>query len=438
MKGMTDGPTITVSEEFLKGMERKVEDLKTLMEVSAIISSTLDFNELITLVMEKAKNIMEAEGCSILLYNAETNKLEFEVAICGEESTCDILKKTVTLDIGEGIAGWVAENMQPLIICDVKQDPRFCGDADSQTGFQTRSMIAVPLIGRSGLIGVAEVLNPKKKECFFEYDSEIFQALCRQVSIAIENSLFHRESIQRERHKQEMDLASVLQRSFLPESPVMQKDDLHVSAVNISAAKVGGDLYDFVVTADDKAGVLIGDVSGKGISGALYMAKVISDFRNIALVSSSPPKVLGRLNSVLSSSPRGMFLTAIYMVVDTVTGAFTISAAGHPPFIWITGGEVKVMSVQSGPPLGIIPTDYPATTISLERGDRLFLLTDGVFDAKNSDGRRLEFDNIVKFITRHKNESRLKDMLVEYVGDFSAGMERADDLTIVELVWGAG
>lgn len=115
-------------------MEKKVEDLKTLMALSSVISSTLDFSELITIVMEKAQAVMDAEACSILIYNKDTNKLEFEVALCEEGSTSELLKKQVTLDMGQGIAGWVAENLKPLVIEDVGSDDRFCRDADKLTG----------------------------------------------------------------------------------------------------------------------------------------------------------------------------------------------------------------------------------------------------------------------------------------------------------------
>jgi sigma-B regulation protein RsbU (phosphoserine phosphatase) len=94
------------------------------------------------------------------------------------------------------------------------------------------------------------------------------------------------------------------------------------------------------------------------------------------------------------------------------------------------------MSVSSGPPLGIIPAEYASTSLSLERGDRLFLLTDGVFDAKNREGRRIGFEDIVRFVRAHMHEDRLVDAVVDYVDDFSGGGERADDLTIVELRWG--
>ena len=112
---MVDEPTVTVNQAYLKTIEKKVEDLRTLIEVSAIISSTLDFCDLMTLVMEKAKGVMGAEACSILLYDKENNKLEFDLALCREEAVSDILREKVTLDMGQGIAGWVAEASSPII-----------------------------------------------------------------------------------------------------------------------------------------------------------------------------------------------------------------------------------------------------------------------------------------------------------------------------------
>jgi len=142
------------------------------------------------------------------------------------------------------------------------------------------------------------------------------------------------------------------------------------------------------------------------------------------------------MNSLLSKSPRGMFLTCIYMLVDVATGGVHLSVAGHPPFLWIKKGQLKVMTVQAGPPLGIIPADYPATTISLEKGDRLLLLTDGVFDAKDKIGQRLGFENLVRFINARRKEKELVNVVIEYVDNFSKGAERADDVTILELRWG--
>jgi sigma-B regulation protein RsbU (phosphoserine phosphatase) len=429
---MAAEPEVTITRAHLRNIETKVHELKLLMEVSAIISSALELDDLMPIVMEKAKSVMNAEACSILFYNKETDKLEFEVALCSENSTSAVLKQTITLDMGQGIAGWVAQNRELLVINDVTKDKRFFGDADKLTGFITKSIVAAPLIGRGGLIGVAEIINPHN----MEFDPEIFQLLCKQFAIAIENARFHRESIQQERVRQQLEIAASLQKSFLPESPVLRRGKATVSAVNISATQVGGDVYDFVEPVSGTLGILIGDVSGKGISAALYMAKFISDFRYVSHQIDSPDVTLNKLNSLGSRAPMGMFLTAIYGILDLATGNLRLSVAGHPPFIHISKGEAKVTTLPSGPPLGIVPTEYPVTTIPLENGDRLLFITDGVFDAKNRGGERLGFEKIVDFAKGHLRDDQLVQEIVDHVEDFSRGTERADDLTIVEIRWG--
>ncbi len=422
-------------KDDLQKIEKKVVALRALIEVSAIISSTLDFNKLIRLVMEKAKGFMNAEACSILLYNKEKKRLEFDLALSRDDTISDLLKNKVTLEIGQGIAGWVAKYQKPLLIKDARKDSRFYAGVDRLTKFTTRSLIAVPLLGRTGLIGVAEILNPKRKEFFDEDDLEIFQTLCRQVAIAIENARFHKESIEKERLKHELEIASIIQKSFLPKSPVFKRGPLSLSALNISAEKVGGDLYDFIELDNERIGIFIGDVSGKGISASLYMAKVISDFRYIAPQSKSPEMALNRLNTILSQAPRGMFLTGIYGMVDISPGTIFLSSAGHPPFLWLTGDEVKVMEISSGPPLGILPVDYRSIKISLKKGDRFLFLTDGVFESKNKKGERIGFDKIVRFVKRHMKEDSLLQHIINYTDSFSKGIPKADDLTVVELRW---
>ena len=231
-----------ISDVVLKHMERKVERLKRLIEWSSILSSTLELDDLIALVMERAKSHLKAEACSILFYNKETNRLEFKGGICENGKDSGILPKEGVLEMGQGIAGMVAETLQPVFIEDVQTDRRFYPEAHRFTGFPIKSLIAMPLVGRGGLVGVVEILNPRAED----YDPEISQLLARQFATAIENSLFHREAVERERLKQELDIASSLQKSFLPKSSTFGKGDLLVSAATLSAEKVGGDLYDFI------------------------------------------------------------------------------------------------------------------------------------------------------------------------------------------------
>ena len=339
------------------------------------------------------------------------------------------MKEKIILDIGQGIAGWVAQNRELIFIKDVRKDKRFYHGADKKTGFTTRSLIAAPLIGRRGLIGVAEIINPGKED----YDLEILKILTKHFALAIENALYHKDALEKERLKQELEIAATLQKSFLPESPRYKKGNVTVTAVNIPAKQVGGDLYDFAELSGGKLGIFIGDVSGKGVSAALYMAKIMSDFRYIAHTEDSPEIVMDKLNSLLSKTPRGMFLTAIYMIMDTKNGGAVISVAGHPPFLWITQKGVKVSSLVSGAPLGIISEDYSSGTISLSKGDRLLLITDGVFEAKNKRGQRIGFSGLVRFVKEHRNDKGLVKKITEYINTFSRGTEKADDLTIVEV-----
>jgi sigma-B regulation protein RsbU (phosphoserine phosphatase) len=428
---MADKKNIEVSDEYLRKLEQKVDILRSLVDMTSIISSTLDLNDLMDIVMEKAKHEMDAEACSILFYNKQTNKLEFEVALCDSQCATETLKKKITLEMGQGIAGWVALNRQPLFIDDVKSDTRFFAEADKQTGFTTKSIVAAPLIGRGGLIGVAELINPRRKD----YDPELFNILCRQFAIAIENAQLHRESIEKEKLKQELEIASSLQKSFLPASPIFKKGGLSASAFNIPASKIGGDLYDFIDLPENKAGFLIGDVSGKGISGALYMAKIISDFRAVGYQDLLPENTFNTLNAMLSQAPMGMFLTAIYIIADSLKGSARIAVAGHPPLLLITDKEVKVMDMLSGPPIGILPVEYPATDIDLNKGDRLLLYTDGIYDIKNKSGDRLGFENFMDIVRKYAGDDNMLRRILEYADDFSSNAEKADDITMMEIAW---
>ena len=421
----------------LTELEKKIDELKMLMDVSAIISSTLDLSELTALVMEKAKYVMRADACSILLFNRKTGRLEFDLALGSDARDGEILKKHVTLGLGEGIAGWVAEHREPVLVTNAADDSRFFTQADTLTGFTTKSIIAVPLVGREGLIGVAEILNPRERDCFSGHDLEIFLALCRQVAVAMENALYHKDALERQRLRQELELAATIQQSFLPVSPVKEMGLFRLSGVTIPAKHVGGDLYDFVEPLPGKAGLFIGDISGKGVSAALFMAKVMSDFRYQAHGTADPGIVLQRLNQQLSDTPRGMFLTAIYAVADQQTGAVAIAVAGHPPLLWVSAEGVTVLRPDAGPPVGIMDADFPVKELMLAPGDRLIMMTDGVFDARDRDGRRLGFDGIVSFAVRNRQKDSLPELMVGRVSEFTGDAERADDLTIVEMRYGA-
>lgn len=406
------------------------EQLNTLIEFSAIINSTLDLQDLMDIVMQKAKTEMQAEACSILFYNRETNKLEFELAICTDECTSEILKNKIEIELGQGIAGWVALNQKPLYVDDVSKDERFYKGVDKTTGFVTQSIIAVPLIGRRGLIGVVEIINPVRKD----YDRTIFQTLCKQFAIAIENAMLYKESLQKERLRQQIEIASQIQRSFLPEQNIFTKGAITAKAINIPAYSIGGDLYDFVDIDETKGEILIGDIAGKGISAALYMAKIMSDFRHIRITHKSAEDTIYELNKVVAKAPMGMFLTATYVCFDSTSTLIKFINSANPPLIKIDHlNLVTLIEDISGPPLGIMDYYYPASYLELKPSERLFLITDGVIDATNVHNQRLGLTNILEFLRQAASSENLFDDFVNYILDYCKDQELVDDITIVQV-----
>ena len=161
----------------------KEEQLRTLTKLSAILNSTLDPKEVQKRAMEAATELMNAQVSSLLLVDEKNNELYFEVAL-GEKGA---QVKEIRLKIGEGIAGWVAQHGEPLIVEDVQKDPRFAKKADKKSSFVTRNMICVPVRIKDKTIGVLQAIN-KEEGAFAQEHLELFQMLANQVGIAIENA----------------------------------------------------------------------------------------------------------------------------------------------------------------------------------------------------------------------------------------------------------
>ncbi|MEW6162778.1 MAG: HD-GYP domain-containing protein [Nitrospirota bacterium] len=169
-------------------LSKKLEQLNTLIELSFLINSTLDTREIRRRAIEAATRLLDAEAGSLLLIDQETGELFFEVAL-GEKGE---KLKEIRLKKGEGIAGWVAEEGEPVIIHDVQSNHRFLRAVDEKSTFTTRNMVCVPVKTKDKVIGVLEVIN-KRHDFFNEDDKESLTALANQVAIAIENANLYQE-----------------------------------------------------------------------------------------------------------------------------------------------------------------------------------------------------------------------------------------------------
>jgi sigma-B regulation protein RsbU (phosphoserine phosphatase) len=425
-----------------EALKNKVANLSSLIEVSIIVNSTLDLDSVLSLVMEKAQAVMDAEASSVMLINDKTGMLEWEVALgaVGQQ-----VKDKIQLRVGEGIAGWVAQTGQPLIVPDVSKDERFYKKSDEATGFKTRSILAVPLKVKERIIGVAEVINPLHGKAFTEEDLDLFSTFSRLVALAIENARMHRAMLEKQKLDQQLESARTIQESFMPQTfPEDPQGRFEVAAKSIPATQIGGDFFDFIHSAEnDTLGFVVGDVSGKGVPAALYMARLVSDFRVASQLHRDPALTLQKMNDILvERGRRGMFVTLQYALVNISTGLLHFATGGHLPVFWLSsnGEHGQFIASGGGPPLGIMTgTQFLSRSIQLASGDYLVSFTDGVVDAKsleNGQYSMYSMQRLGELLRRRWSTPReLVEQVVEDVRQFTRGTPQQDDLTVVALKW---
>jgi serine phosphatase RsbU (regulator of sigma subunit) len=246
-----------------------------------------------------------------------------------------------------------------------------------------------------------------------------------------------RETLQR--IAREMEAAAQIQRTFLPKEsptgPLERKFELF--AVMRPAKAVGGDFYDYFLISDKKLGFAVGDVSGKGVPAALFMSVSRTVLRTVAFEGEEPGAALSKVNAILSrDNTESMFVTIFYAVLDLETGSLAFSSAGHDDALLLTGpGKCEPLGYM-GPAIGLIDTaEYPTATRDLAPGDTMLLLTDGITEAFNIDGRVFSSDRVLRSATRrtYTGAMDIVQSLTDEVGRFSEGTEQSDDITCVAI-----
>lgn len=414
-------------------MQRRLSRLQRVLNVATVINSTLDLDHLLELAMVTARDVMNAEASSLMLTEEESGDLVFEVAtgVVGRK-----VKEKYRVERGKGIAGWVAEHQQPLLIADAYSDSRFNPDFDRETGFRTRSVLCIPLKVKGRLIGVATILNRQEEGAagvFDAEDEEIFGLLCDQVAVAIENAKLHARLLEKQRLERDLELAKTIQLSFLPQR-CPEAPGLELAARNEPALNIGGDIYDFHAVGDRLA-LVVGDVSGKGISAALYMARLISDLRHVASGSQDPSEILARTSNLLEQrSTSGMFVTLLYVLYDPASRGFQFANGGHHPLLCRRAdGRIEYLNTPAGSPLGILPDmRFPSATGELEVGDLLLMFTDGIIEAPDTDDAQFGYERLERVLARPVRGAReALQRVVDAVHAHAGSEKMLDDITVV-------
>lgn len=346
-----------------------------------------------------------------------------------------------TIEPNEGILGEVAASGRGVLIKDALKDPRIIKHDDES--LKIRSFMVVPLIFRGQLSGVLAVANPISGRAFTDTEFSLAKSLGEQCALALQNAEAVSALLMRNKLEFDLRLASSIQRYLLPEN-LPQTESLEFAVKYLPQQLIGGDFYDFFKLPHGKIGVVIGDVSGKGIPAAILMALCQTKLRYIAMSGKSPAQTLCLLNSEMVHAMRSdMFITIIYLVIDPKSGEARFARAGHePPLLARTDSDEAAQPLKSsGMALGMVSEELfdevmEDASFKMNSGDVLVLYTDGLTEAANPEGGEFTAKKLAQTISTlcSRNANDLNDEIIKSVEAFMGpGNKYGDDLTLLTV-----
>ena len=400
----------------------QVEDLLRLQKAAQKITSILDLDELIDKVVN---DVARSFGClDSYVYLHDERRGELVMSHAHGCTDCEIHTKGHTLKIGkEGMVGYVAGTGQMRYAPDVRKDPYYIGCEES-----TLSEVAIPLHVDGKLVGVFTASHPEL-DAFPSGQLRLLQALCSHVAVAVNNARrFQSEQREREEMSREQQEARLIQEALLPKCfPYIP--GFAVSGLSVPAGAVGGDWYDFIPLDDGRWGLVLADVSGKGMAAALLMSATRGMLRSLAEAACSPGEVLTKLNQLmLDGFPSGRFVTLIYAVLDPARRALTFASAGHLPPLLVEDGGARFLDTETGMPLGLGFGSFSEVTVELRPQSRLVFYSDGITEAENRSDEQYGRSRLEQHALGRDTSV---ESIVEDVRSFADGARLRDDATVI-------
>ena len=303
--------------------------------------------------------------------------------------------------------------------------------------------LVVPLVTQGELIGTLN-LGPRLSEQDYSTDDKrLLATLAAQAAPAIRVAQLVREqaaeAAERERYEQELKVAQLIQQQFLPRE-LPNLPEWQIAAYYGPARVVGGDFYDFIDLGEGRIGVVVGDVTDKGVPAALVMARTHSILRAEAPRLVDPGRVLGRANELLvPEMPARMFVTCLYGVLEPATGRFVFANAGHNlPYVRTADGVVELRA--TGLPLGLMPgIAYEETEGIIGQGEGVLFYSDGLVEQHGPNREMYGFPRLREAMATDDAGSVLLDRLLDELRRFTgSSWEQEDDITLVTLRRSAG
>ncbi|MGA3245791.1 MAG: PP2C family protein-serine/threonine phosphatase [Bacteroidota bacterium] len=408
----------------------QIRRLEALINASKILNSTLNLDKLLALILDLAtKNLKAARG-TIYLIDQERKELWSKV-LKGRNLV------EIRLPIGTGIAGHVAKTGKTINLKDAWKDKRFFSGFDLRTGFQTKTMLCMPMRDRKGkIIGVFQIMN-KNAGTFSKEDETFLEAFSVHAALAIETARLHQDIVEMERIEKELEIAGHIQRRLLPkELPALE--GYEVDAVARPSKLIGGDYYDFIPLSDGRYALVIADVSGKGVPAALLVSTLQASLHAYIEGTSNLASLVGKLNTVVHTNTEPeRYITMFIAILDPRAGTILYVNAGHCfPYV-LRSKQLSITSLPAtGLPVGMFESvEFEQVTHTLEPGDFLVLYTDGVTEAMNKSFEEYGETRFRQAMVGYSDQGAggFLGGIVSDVEKFVAGEPQSDDVTLVVI-----
>jgi sigma-B regulation protein RsbU (phosphoserine phosphatase) len=406
--------------------------LEALVAASESLNRASGLNDILHVILDLVSTQLECERGTAFLRDQRTGKLHAR-----QMSGSDHIE--IVLERGVGIAGYVAETGESVLINDVQADPRFDSSTDIRTGFTTRTMLCVPLKKPEGtLVGSLQALNARAGY-FSDADLAYFESFASLAAVAVEREQLAQEAVRSQMLSTELNLARKIQQRLLPPSGLISlPQPLTAWGTSQPCFDVGGDAYDVVMLPGGECAFWVADVSGKGIGAALLMSTLQTELRAFVRAESDLARLATELNArVTDVAPLGTYATLFLGVLDTLTGRLRYVNAGHLPPVWMNRQLADKRAFEpTGMPIGLLPgSEYEADVTMFASGERLAIFSDGVTEAENTEGTQYEQDGLAESF------ARINAQEVEQIGRefftaldcFRIGAPAKDDTTFLVI-----
>lgn len=409
---------------------------KTVQKISETMRSLLKLDEIVKNIINTAVNTMFIETGCVMLLNQSSKAYEClagEMAIQNQDPSC------LMLTADEPIVQKMAERKKEITVYDLEADPFFEDrrEACKRAFDQLKATLMIPLIYEDNLIGLISLGQKKSGKFYRSADISLLNTLANQGAVAIENALMIEKVIETERMEEELSIARELQASMLP-TDCPQIKGLQIAAVSLSAREVGGDFYDFIDMGDKSVGLLIGDVTGKGVSGALVMSASMSIFRMLSEENLTIDNIMKQANKRTQKDIKtGMFVALLYAVFNAEDNTLKLCSAGQTQPVHLssrTGKAGLIETIGDTFPLGLLEdVDYKETSINLHAGDKVVFYTDGIVEAMNEKQQLFGFERLIDEVQKSGfiPADQILENIVQRVTVFEQGLSQHDDLTVI-------